>query len=163
MEVQELSLRGCIRNVKNTYHCVRGGRGVTSTFDTTPAHSSKYFFMRVESVSPSTEMLRACFEKGFDFTVNYRGRTSVSVRSTGEDAWEITRRKDGRVVSSFNYVRFADERLIESDDSLVEAMVKAIHGPFIRVDHTHFLESVLRVYGGKIAHINSVDLDTETV
>lgn len=137
----------------------------------TPAYNNAYFFMRVDSVAPSVEMLRVCFQKGFNFTVRYRGGVSVKIDSDHDDDenrfWRFERSKDRRPVSWF-FFTLKNGAEVEASDVLTKALVESVYqqqathkkGLFGR-DFYELLENILRIYGGKVAHINSVALDEE--
>lgn len=127
--------------------------------------------MRVDSVSPSVEMLRVCFEKEFEFTVKYRGGTSVKISFFSDDdgvkSWRFERSKDRRVVSWFFFI-LKNGAEVEASDVLTKALVESMYQQQVAHKNGIFgkeffelLENILRVYGGKVAHINSVTLDQE--
>lgn len=119
--------------------------------------------MKIESVSPSTEMLRACFEKELNFSVHYKSGVKVVVDGGNEWGWELTRFKDMKSVSSFRFKCY--EGIIEGADLLTVAMMQALwreNGSSSSSELRYFamfLEKVLRLYGGKISNISEVYID----
>lgn len=124
--------------------------------------------MRIESVSPSKQLLRACFEQGINFKVQYRGGVIVAVEY-GDFGWRMTRSKHENVTSdicvdSVCEGTFADigSVNIASQDALVQSMARSMYAESglpprpNKEQLASFCASFLDIYGGQVKHITAV-------
>lgn len=114
-------------------------------------------------------MLRTCFEKGFNFTVHYKAGLNIRITSFGKRDWKFFREKNGKILSWF---RFAATKEIElgASDTLVYALVKSMYEELrlrriglLERDYPALMESVLRIFGGKVSQIKFVSIQNENV
>ena len=156
-----LSLRGDSRNGKNAYTCLLGGME-TSRYH--PAGKCKYFCMQTIDVTPSVEMLRACFSNESPFIVHFKGGIAIHAKlgTTGILGWKLTRCKREQETSWIEIAfELKEDRwvlLTESSEPIVEGMAIGIWKYQKPEDDTEiYLAHFLTVYGGKIADITKVE------
>lgn len=124
--------------------------------------------MRIESVSPSKQLLRACFEQGIAFKVQYRGGVVIAVEYD-DFGWRITRSKRESVTADL-YVEsvcegtFSDIGNVEitSEDTLVQSMARSMYAESefpprpTKEQLASFCASFLDIYGGQVKNIIAV-------
>lgn len=122
--------------------------------------------MQKIDVTPSVEMLRACFESGSPFRVSFKG--GVRVQAGKSDAgftykWRLTRlRQDTQ--TSWLEIGIAGgyggqwQFAVTGDEPVAVAMAKAM-ADYHRTDGnwSWYMAHLLTLYGGKIANITSVE------
>lgn len=124
--------------------------------------------MRIEIASHSSEMLRACFELNMDFSVRYMAGLWASVKSLGDGCWLLSRIRGDKTLSSFEFTRGFGVHGGGGTDLLTYHMANSAYLEFVERkggktsdmrDASEFLEGFLRVYGGGVDRITSVDKD----
>lgn len=122
--------------------------------------------MQKIDVTPSVEMLRACFESEIPFRVSFKGGIKVQAEPLDADftwKWRLTRLRQD-VQTSWLEIEIAINQseqwdfTITGDETVAVAMAKAM------CEHhktdgngSWYMVHLLTLYGGKIANITSVE------
>lgn len=132
----------------------------------TPARKCKYFCMQKIDVTPSVEMLRACFESDLPFRVSFKGGIKIQAQPLEHEfswKWRLTRlRHDTQTswleveiaVNPFAQWDFA----ITGDEPVAVAMAKAMCDYHKTDSHeSWYMAHLVTLYGSKVANITSVE------
>lgn len=129
----------------------------------TPARKCKYFRMQKIDVTPSVEMLRACFRSEIFFSVYYKGGINILAEPTvGTMGWKLTRFKNGKQTSwlelGMDETKEDLHLKVNSDEVIIAEIARGAWQYQNRQDEfAVFLVQVLALYGGKTGDITSVE------
>lgn len=122
--------------------------------------------MQKVDVTPSVEMLRACFESEIPFRVSFKGGIKVQAEPSDTDfthKWRLTRLRQDTQTSWLEIGIASDydgkwQFLVTGDEPVAVAMAKAMRD-YHKTDGngSWYMAHLLTLYGGKIASITSVE------
>ena len=130
---------------------------------TTPADTCKYFRMQKIDITPSVEMLRACFETRQVMNIRFKGGILVKIVPTIDGAWNLYRHKNDMqtscvMIDAKPRPEGGLQILTDSPEPLVREMAGAMI-PYHENDRSagEYLAHLMTLYGGRVADITSVE------